>query len=81
MVTASEKARFLWQCRRGMLELDVILNRFVNTGLDALSASEVASFDKLLSTPDPVLYAWLMGFDEPDEKELASLVATIKGAD
>ena len=56
MLDVREKARFAWHCRRGMLELDLILQRFLERGIDKLSAKEVNAFDELLSCTDPELF-------------------------
>ena len=48
------------QCRRGMLELDFIFQRFLNERYDALSAEQKESFSHLLKQDDPILYDWLI---------------------
>lgn len=78
MITPSRKAKLLWHCRRGMLELDLILTRFAVTYLDRLSDEQVDAFDKLLTAIDPELYSWLMGYDHPMEKDLVDIVEFIK---
>lgn len=81
MLDAHEKARFSWHCRRGMLELDLILQRFLERRLDHLSSQEVKAFDTLLSCTDPELFAWLMGHEEPQDKELKGIVTIIRNND
>ena len=81
MLDAREKARLTWHCRRGMLELDLILQRFLEQGLDQLSAKELATFDALLSCTDPELFAWFMGHEEPENKEFKEIVAIIRNND
>lgn len=78
MLDAREKARLAWHCRRGMLELDLILQRFLEQGLDKLSADELNAFDSLLSCTDPELYAWLMGQMDPEDNELKAIVTIIR---
>lgn len=78
MLDAREKARLAWHCRRGMLELDLILQRFLEQGLDKLSADELNAFDSLLSCTDPELYAWLMGQIDPEDNELKAIVTLIR---
>lgn len=78
MLDAREKARLAWHCRRGMLELDLILQRFLEQGLDKLSAEELNAFDSLLSCTDPELFAWLMGQLDPEDNELKAIVTTIR---
>lgn len=47
-----EQKRLAWRCRRGMLELDIVLQRFVNEQFDTLSLGELQVFDKMLELPD-----------------------------
>lgn len=44
--------RLAWRCRRGMLELDIVLQRFVNEQFGTLSAAELQAFDEILELPD-----------------------------
>ena len=52
-----KKVRFA--CRRGMLELDMLLSKFCDERFIHLSQSNQAAFSDLLSLPDPDLYALL----------------------
>lgn len=79
MLDNQEKARLTWHCRRGMLELDLILQRFLEKHLDLISKEELDAFNNLLSCTDPELFAWLMGHDEPQENEL-KIVAIIRSS-
>ncbi len=72
------KSRLLWRCRRGMLELDLILEPFVKQHFQQLSEDEIAIFERMLAEPDPELFAWLMNYDEPDDKEFQKLVQRIR---
>ena len=47
-----EKNRLIWACRRGMLELDILLSRFVEEHYDLLSEDEKLRFDVLLECED-----------------------------
>lgn len=76
-LSAQDKARLSWHCRRGMLELDLILERFIPR-LDTLNEHEIQLFDHLLSTPDPQLFAWLMGHEDPEDTDLRTIVAVIR---
>lgn len=69
-----------WRCRRGMKELDVMLERFLAAGYQHLDASQRAAFGQLLDAMDPDLYAWLSGNGLPDDQTLQSLVETIRGS-
>jgi antitoxin CptB len=70
-----EKARFMWRCRRGMLELDLLLGRFMEQGYDQLDETQRDLFKALLEEPDPDLYAWLMGYQEPESADFKAFVA------
>ena len=48
----TEQRRLAWRCRRGLLELDIVLQRFVVTHFYHLSQPELAAFDGLLAMPD-----------------------------
>lgn len=78
MLDAREKARLAQHCRRGMLELDLILQRFLQQGLNQLSTQELKAFDALLNCPDPELYAWLMGYEDPEDEELKGIVTILR---
>ena len=41
-------ARLRWRCRRGMLENDLILTRFLDARGEAMTEDEVAALDRLL---------------------------------
>ena len=66
-----------WKCRRGMLELDIMLQLFFDNNYSNLSTQHQINFNRLLDETDPVLYQWLLGFTVPEDKELAQIVKII----
>jgi antitoxin CptB len=60
--------RIRWQCRRGLLEMDLILQRFLAEDFDSLTPDEVALFKELLGEVDTVLLAWVMGQEEAPKR-------------
>jgi len=46
--------RIVWRCRRGMLENDLVLTRFLAARGRAMTEDEVALLDRLLDLPDSV---------------------------
>ncbi|UCE76981.1 MAG: succinate dehydrogenase assembly factor 2 [Gammaproteobacteria bacterium] len=76
----SELARMRWKCRRGMLELDLLLRDFLNSGYGRLDATQRRCFDQLLDYPDAVLLEWFMGRIRPADKDVAQLVEKIRSA-
>jgi len=61
-----------------MRELDVLLNRFIDTRYVNLSTTERDTFDALLDESDIDLYSWLTGRSLPGNTRLAELVAQIQ---
>ena len=51
-----ELDRIRWRCRRGMLELDIVLQGFVDKHYMQLDEIELKHFDSLLSLPDNDLW-------------------------
>ena len=74
-----EARRLLWRCRRGMKELDVLLERFARRELPGASAQQRQTIARFLELPDPVLVDYLLGQAIPPDPELASLVHQIAG--
>ncbi len=52
----AEQRRLAWRCRRGMLELDIVLQRFVSEHFNGLTLAEMAQLDALLELPDGVFW-------------------------
>ena len=77
-VSTQEQQRLMWQCRRGMLELDILLQGFVDNGYADLSDQGRLTFDVLLKYPDQELLEYFLKQAEPDDKDIAKLVTTIR---
>ena len=52
----AELRRMAWRCRRGMLELDIVLQRFIAQHFNQLTLDELSAFDALLDLPDNELW-------------------------
>lgn len=70
--------RLRWQCRRGMLELDVLLEAFLDQHYAGLTPRLQRLFIQLLGFPDPVIHAWCVGGEAPDDDEFEELIASIR---
>ena len=79
-MTPTELNRLRWRCRRGMLENDLILARFLEARGAGLSEEDVAALDRLLDLADNELWDLLAGRAEPDDPALAPLVAVLRTA-
>jgi antitoxin CptB len=69
--------RMLWQCRRGSLELDLLLNNYLEKGFPTANAQEQTLFSQLLAWPDDDLLAMLWGNVQPDTDDMRRLVEQI----
>jgi antitoxin CptB len=70
--------RLRWQCRRGMLELDHILQTFVDARYESLPEEGKRRFLQLLEHADPDIHAWILGEEKPPRGELAALIEEIR---
>lgn len=77
MSALMSKPKLRWACRRGMLELDVLLAPFVEEGYDALSDQQKIDFERLLASDDPDLFAWFMGHDRSKDQAIQALIELI----
>jgi antitoxin CptB len=74
-----DKSRLRWKCRRGMKELDVLLERFLETQYDAADASTRLAFAALLEMEDPDLYACVLGHEPAPTPELNHVIESLRG--
>ncbi|OGT23267.1 MAG: hypothetical protein A2W47_06510 [Gammaproteobacteria bacterium RIFCSPHIGHO2_12_38_15] len=61
-------AKIKWRCRRGMLELDLLLFPFYEKNFEQLSSSNQKLFIKFLDSPDPAIYNWFLGAETPPDE-------------
>ncbi len=72
--------RLRWRCRRGLLENDLVLARFLEHSAATLDRERLAAFEELLGLPDPELWALLSGQCECGDPRLAPMVAMLRAA-
>lgn len=63
-----DKARLKWFCRRGMKELDMLLEHYLEHHYPQVSEDEQAAFRDILNLDDPVIWYYVMGRDEPGDE-------------
>ncbi len=66
-----------WASRRGMLELDLILEPFVREAYTELAHDDRRLYRELMLCQDQELFAWFLKREEPENPELAGLVRKI----
>ena len=69
--------KILWQCRRGLWELDAILIPFVQKNLSNLTAEEIKKFQQFLSYEDIEIFDILVNKKQFKESNLISIVSKI----
>ncbi len=74
MLGAEEIRQMQWRSRRGMLELDVLLEPFTRDSLPGLNAEDQRLYVRLLACEDPDLFSWFMGDGRPEDAGLAKMV-------
>lgn len=67
-----------WRCRRGTLELDMWLMRYVTVSFKQASPDEQQLFLTLLDLPDPELSAYLTGQQTAATPDLSELINKIR---
>lgn len=60
-----ELERVRWRCRRGLLELDIVLGRFIEQRYATMDDAQRVVFDELLDMPDTELWDVITGNKEP----------------
>ncbi|MBF8177277.1 MAG: succinate dehydrogenase assembly factor 2 [Burkholderiaceae bacterium] len=61
-----KRARLRWRGRRGLLENDLLLTRFLDQHEETLTDEEVEAFSILLELPDNELLNLLLARNEPE---------------
>ena len=69
-----ERERLRWKCRRGLLELDIVLQRYL------LRHPDDASLSELLDLPDNDLWDIVAGRSDQYESHLKEVVARLRVA-
>lgn len=73
-----EKNRLRWACRRGMLELDLVFQPFLENIYDTLAQADKERFWALLECEDQDLFTWFIDKVDPSEAELLTIVKIIR---
>lgn len=72
-----QRRRIRGKCRRGMLELDILLLNFFERHYNHLTSEEQDLFETILDSDDVQIYDWLMYADEPETEALKNLINKI----
>ena len=73
-----ERVRKLkWLCRRGMKELDILLERFIENNQESLADGSWPELEALLRTEDDVLWDWFQDSSSPAASRYQKLLNRI----
>ena len=72
------KNRLNWAARRGMLELDLLLQPFVENEYEKLNQEDKMRFEVLLEKDDQTLLQWFLNLDEPGDQNIKRIVDLIR---
>ena len=70
--------RIRWRARRGLLELDIVLGRFIEAHYAQLDAAGRQTFDALLDMPDNPLWDMVAGRRDAETGEQQELLEKIR---
>ncbi len=73
-----ELERVRWRCRRGLLELDIVLGRFIERRYPALVDRQRGVFEELLDLPDTQLWDVITGKIEPPHAHQHAVLEWLK---
>lgn len=74
----AELRRLRWRARRGMRELDVLFDRYLDREWEADSEAGREVFLRLLDCEDDKLWRWFMGYEEAPDATLQAFVRRIR---
>ena len=80
-MTTEPIAKLRWRCRRGMRELDVLLERYLQQRYPSAPVAEQQAFEALLDLPDPQLFAFVMRRETPADPEGVHVIDKLTDAD
>jgi antitoxin CptB len=72
--------RLKWKCRRGLLELDLVLERFMQRHARALSDGELARLCELLELADNDLWDIVNGRNDAYDARFGGVVARLRAS-
>jgi succinate dehydrogenase / fumarate reductase iron-sulfur subunit/antitoxin CptB len=70
--------RVRWHCRRGLLELDLVLNHFVDNRFQQLTPDQKGALTRLLDLPDNDLWDLVIGRAQIDDAGCAEIVGMLR---
>ena len=73
-----ELQKLRWRSRRGMRELDQLMERYLAVRWLEADEAERAVFDRLLACEDDRLWRWFLGYETAEDADLHAIVERIR---
>ena len=70
----SNQSRLEWRCRRGIKEMDLVCQRFLEHAYPDLPEEQKALFEEILDENDLDILEWILGRSKPARQEYESLI-------
>lgn len=78
METATRLNKLKWLCRRGMKELDLLLEKFVADNEQQLVQGDWPEFEKFLRIEDDRMWGFLQNLQQPEAHQFRQLLYKIR---
>ena len=75
-VRRRRRIRRAWHC--GTREMDLLMGGFADAALSRLNDAELDEFEHLLDLPDPLVFAWLAGFEDAPAAEDTAVLKKVR---
>lgn len=72
------QSRLLWRCRRGLREMDLLLEAYVRRCYPELGEEEQRQFEAFLNETDPDILSWVMNRAAPDNAAYRKFVRQLQ---
>lgn len=74
----AERKRLLWRCRRGLLELDILLARLIQDRFAGLTAEQLNALDQMLDLTDNAFLDLILGRSHTNNPAWQSLLCALQ---
>ena len=75
----TEVARLRWLCRRGMKELDLLMQKYLDKHYPAAPEADQQAFQAILQMPDPDLYDLILQRTESADPDITRVITRLRG--
>ncbi len=72
-----QKKELVWQCRRGIKEIEILLIPFLENDFEKADAQTRERFVRLLAQADLDIFEWFNGRSKPEDQDMESIINVI----